>query len=285
MEPCCHVWSFARQLRARDLDTATVLRYFHSLGARVVELTDGFIPEHEVATLQALLAESGLTVGCYDVINDFVTPDPAARQAEVQTLQAALERAARFGARYVLTYPGYQKEHIRPEDARHWFAEALRACVPIATRLGLTLTVADIGTQALLCGTSDHLASLCEAVGPELGVTYDVGNFLLAGEDPLAALERVAPRVVHAHVKDWTIRPASAERPDGAFIGLDGRSYCGAVLGEGVLDLGRILGRLAQRGYRGYLSLEYEGTGDPWQAVERGWAALRTLVADLPTPP
>jgi sugar phosphate isomerase/epimerase len=269
-------------LRARELDTATVVRYFHRLGATAVELTDGFIGDDEVAGLQALLGETGITVACYDANNDFVNPDPAARQDEVRKLQAALERAARFGARYILTYPGYQKEGVSPDDARSWFAAALRECLPVAARLGLTLTVADIGTQARICGTSEHLTAICDAVGPELGITYDVGNFLMAGEDPLAALERLAPRVVHAHVKDWRILPSDAARPDGAFVGLDGRYFCGEVFGDGELALQAILGRLAQLGYRGHLSLEYEGTGDPWGAMQRGYAALQAQLVALP---
>jgi sugar phosphate isomerase/epimerase len=272
-------------LRARELDTAGVLRYFQGLGVRAVELTDAFIQDEEIPALQALLAAGGTTVACYDVINDFVTPDPAARQVELGKLQAGLERAARLGARSILTYPGYQKDDVDADEARGWFAAALSECVPTASRLGLKLTIADIGTQARLCGTSAHLRSIWEVVGPELGVTYDVGNCLMAGEDPLAMLEQVAPRVAHVHVKDWTILPATAQgatRPEGALIGLDGRSYCGAVFGEGELDLRAILGRLAGLGYEGYLSLEYEGRGDPWQAVQRGLAALRAMVAALP---
>jgi hypothetical protein len=31
-------------------------------------------------------------------------------------------------------------------------------------------------------------------------------------------------------------------------------------------------------GYRGALSVEYEGTDDPWEAVRRGVAYLRSLL-------
>jgi sugar phosphate isomerase/epimerase len=277
-----HSHSFSRVLGAGASSLAAVLRYFWGLDLRAVELMDSHITDADRAAVHATLVETGLTVACYDLRSDFVTPDPAARAAEVARLQAGLERAAAVGARYVLTYPGTLKPGIAPEDARQWFAGGLRACLPLAARLGLTLTIADIGTQAALCGTSDHLNAICDAVGPALRVTYDVGNFLLAGEDPLEALEQVGPRIVHVHVKDWHVLPATAPPPRGAFTGLDGRHYSGAVLGEGILNLPGVLARLAEMGYRGYLSLEYEGTDEPWEAVQQGVAYLRTLLSRLP---
>src|SRR5919204_379415 len=142
-------------------------------------------------------------------------------------------------------------------------ADALRTCLPLARRLGVVLTIPDVGIAAELSGTSEHLREICAAVGPELRVTYDVGNFLLAGEEPLPALERLADRIAHVHLKDWRVFPARPPPPPGSYAGLDGRHYLGLALGEGVLDLPSVVRRLAELGYRGCLSIEYEGTDDP----------------------
>ena len=54
------------------------------------------------------------------------------------------------------------------------------------------------------------------------------------------------------------------------------------ALGEGTLDLPRVVARLAQLGYSGRLSIEYEGLGDPWAAMRTGVSYLRQVMRDLP---
>jgi hydroxypyruvate isomerase len=280
---CGHSHSFTPLLGRGEVEMPAIIRFYRELGLDAVEIGDGYVREAGFATVRSVLAEAGMTVVCCDVGVDFVTGDPVARRAEVAKLRAGIERAAAVGARYILTYPGLPKEGIRPADVRRWFAEGLTECLPLARQLGVTLTIPDIGIAAELSGTSAHLNAICDAVGPELRVTYDVGNFLLAGEDPLEALDRVAPRIAHVHLKDWRILPAVERPPEGSFTGLDGRHYCGMAMGEGVLDLPGVVARLAQLGYAGYLSIEYEGTGNPWDAMRTGVTYLRQLLHDLPS--
>jgi len=278
MEICGNCHTFTPLLEKGEIDIVATIRVFREHGLRAVEFSDAFVGEERLVAVKAVLAELEVALVCYDVVCDFATADAAARQAETAKLQAGIRRAAALGARYVLTYPGFLKDGLSPADVRRWFAEGVRDSLPLARRSGITVTIPDVGIQAALCGTSAHLNEICDAVGPDLRVTYDVGNFVMAGEDPLEAFDRVAPRIVHAHIKDWQILPASANPPPGAFVGLDGRYFVGAVPGDGVLDLHGMIARLSKLGYQGYLSYEYEGTGDPWEAVRRGLAYLRRLL-------
>ena len=282
MKVCGHCHSFTPMLARGGTDVPSVIRFYRELGLDAVELSDAHLRDAGVAAVRSVLAEAGMTVVCCDVAVDFVTTDPAAREVQVGKLRAGLERAAAVGARYILTYPGLPKAGIQPADVRRWFAEGLVACLPLARQLGITITIPDVGIAAELSGTSEHLNAICDAVGPELRVTYDVGNFLLAGEDPLEALERIAPRIAHVHLKDWKILPPGAPAPEGSFTGLDGTQYYGMAMGEGVLDLPRVVARLAQLGYAGHLSIEYEGLGDPWEAMRTGVSYLRPVMPDLP---
>jgi sugar phosphate isomerase/epimerase len=51
--------------------------------------------------------------------------------------------------------------------------------------------------------TSFEVVRLVEAVGPDVvGITFDTGNVLARGEDPLAAARRVAPYTHLTHIKD-----------------------------------------------------------------------------------
>jgi sugar phosphate isomerase/epimerase len=275
-------WSFSNVLRTGQMDTAVVVRYVRELGVEAVELMDSFIRDDQRGAVRDALKATGCTHVCYDVGGDFVTPDRSSRRAAVDQVVAGLERGAYLGARRALVVPGTLKSSVSPAVARNWIVEGLRACVPEATRLGLELTIEDHSSQAAVYGRSAHLTYICDSVGPQLAVTYDVGNFLLAGEDPLDAVEPLGSRIVHAHYKDWRLVTPSDQPPDRSVAGVDGRRYTGAVLGEGLADLPGAASRLRSRGYDGYVSVEYEGVGDPRQAVRRGVDCVRALLGSTP---
>ena len=271
-------WSFNNALRSGELDTAAVIGFVRELGVEAVELMDGFITDDQEAAIDRALAETGCAHVCYDVDGDFVDPDLAARQAAVGKVVAGLERGARLGAQRALVVPGSLKEGISPAVARSWIVQGLKECRPAAARLGLPLTIEDHSSQAAVYGRSQHLEYICDGVGPRLGVTYDVGNFLLAGEDAAAAALRLGPRIVHAHYKDWHVVEPGQDRPARCVTSVDGARYTGAVLGEGVVDMVAATAALRQIGYQGYISVEFEGVGDPHEAVRRGVAYVRKLL-------
>lgn len=271
-------WSFSKALRDGTMDTAAVIRFVRELGIEAIELMDGFITDDQLPAIQETLDSTGTRHVCYDVGADFVTPDRSARQAAIEKVVRGLARGAQLGARRALVVPGSLKEGIAPAVARNWIIEGLKECVPEAVRRGMDLTIEDHSSQAAIYGRSEHLNYICEAVGPHLTATYDVGNFVLAGEDPIRAASRLGDRIVHVHFKDWHRVPESAEPPARSVSGLDGRRYTGAILGEGIVDLVGATSELRRLGYSGYVSVEYEGVGDPGAAVRQGVHYVRSLL-------
>jgi sugar phosphate isomerase/epimerase len=95
-----------------------------------------------------------------------------------------------------------------------------------------------------------YLHRLLSRFGPaELSVNFDTGNSFLAGNDPVAFLQSVVPRVAHVHVKDI---PASQLPLRGKVTG----TRVGVAVGEGVVDVAGIVATLASAGYAGVLSVE-----------------------------
>jgi sugar phosphate isomerase/epimerase len=103
-----------------------------------------------------------------------------------------------------------------------------------------------------------------------LRMNMDTGNTFIAGQDPVAFLERFAGRVSHVHVKDVSESLAAASRGELTGIAV---SHC--AIGDGVNadNIRRCLGVLKAAGYEGVLSLECEGQGGPM--LERSLAWLR----------
>ncbi len=274
-----YTYSFATLLDKRQIDTPRIIHFYRELGVEGVEITAGYIREGEFPAVKKALADTGLTAACFDVVCDASNPDRVVRQERVKGLHADLKRAAELGARTVLVVPGVPRDDVPHATSRQWFAEALRDSLAESKRLGVTMTVANVGWQPVVYGTPEQLLGICEQVGSELKMTYDVGNFLLAGVDNLKALEREFPRIVHVHYKDWKVVPAGTK---GVYPGVDGTPYLGEVLGDGVLNLPEALAVLRKLGYKGWVSVEYEGTGDPVDAARRGVAYLRSLMEGVP---
>jgi sugar phosphate isomerase/epimerase len=123
----------------------------------------------------------------------------------------------------------------------------LRALAPVLREHGVHL---NLETHEEI--TTFELVRLVEAVGPDvLGITFDTANVLVRCEDPVAAVERIAPYVRATHVRDAALffRPAGIARV---------LTPCG----EGVLDWERLLVPLAGRD----LMLSVEGIVDPERA-------------------
>jgi len=127
--------------------------------------------------------------------------------------------------------------------------------------------------------TTHELVALIQAIGPDvLGVTLDLANVVIRGEDPLAATQRVAPYVHLTHMRDVILYGV----PDGIERQI-------RPCGEGVIDWQRVLALLAEHTPQLHLSVEnvsgpnraHIAIYDPrWQASHPDLSAdeLATLV-------
>jgi sugar phosphate isomerase/epimerase len=168
---------------------------------------------------------------------------------------------------------------VLPGLRQHRVGVALRCC-DLARELGVDALAAHVGfipddpahpdyaplVEALrticdrcaACGQTFHLETgqdpavvllrfLHDVGRPNLGVNFDPANLLLYdSDDPLAALDQLAPFVRGVHCKDGR-RPAAPGR-----LGEE------VPLGQGEVDFPALVGRLRAAGYRGPLVIERE---------------------------
>jgi sugar phosphate isomerase/epimerase len=277
--------SFDRLLRAGRIDTAGAIRAHHALGLRAHEVSDLYLRgDDELAEVEAALRETGGRVAVNDVACDFTAPDGSAPPEQLARVRRGVERAAGLGAPRVLLVPGQINPSVAPSTVRRHYGAALAACRDAAAGHGVATMVANLGLQAAYCGTTAHLRGLRDAVGPDLRATYDVGNYLMAGEDTLRALDRVASWIGHVHFKDWRVVAADDPLAGAAFPDQEGRLYLSVALGEGIVPLAEAVARLRALGYDGTLTVEYEGPDDPVDALRRSLAHLDRLL-DRSAPP
>ena len=111
---------------------------------------------------------------------------------------------------------------------------------------------------------------------PYLRMNMDTGNTFIAGQDPVAFLQKFKNKVSHVHVKDVSESLAQAVRGGQTGIAV---SHCSLGDGVNASNIKQCLSLLRDHGYSGMLSIECEGQGGPM--IEKSLAWLRTTLTEL----
>lgn len=140
--------------------------------------------------------------------------------------------------------PGYTEE-----DGFHWVIDAIEKCLYKAEECGVVL---GLENHWGLGRTAGGVKRIVEEIGsPWLMVTLDTGNFL---ENPYDQLKALAGQTILMQAKTYY--------GGGKWYTLD-------------LDYRRIGEIMREAGYKGYISLEFEGNEDPLKAVPESLEVLR----------
>ena len=172
--------------------------------------------------------------------------DPALRAERLERLKWALNRTRELGLTDLMLHAGFIPEVGDP--GRKSFLETLGKVSQLAAEKGITIAF-ETGQEssALLRRTLDDLKC------PNLKVNFDPANMLLYDkDDPIAAVERLAPDIRTVHVKD-------ANRPT-----TKGQWGEEVPLSKGQTDTRKFLLTLKKVGYTGPLFIERE-VGDQQQ--------------------
>jgi sugar phosphate isomerase/epimerase len=110
---------------------------------------------------------------------------------------------------------------------------------------------------------------------PYLRMNMDTGNTFIAGQDPVAFLQKFKHKVSHVHVKDVSDSLAASLRGE-----LTGIAVSQCAIGDGVNaeNIKKCFDILVDIHYDGVVSLECEGQGGPM--IEKSLAFVRPLVED-----
>ncbi len=199
------------------------------LSADAAELAPRNLAESGRRHLARLVAQTGMT---FAALGSEAAGGGLADPARVDALVAATRDALRLAAdmRVPVFTHDVGELHGLTEGERDGVTDALRTLAAEAERVGTIYAV-----RSRLC-TPDALAGLVETVDcPLVKLSVDPGALLMAGFDPLAALERFGEQVVLAYVRD-------AQRGDAEHPGRE------TALAAGRLDLPAYLAHLSASG-------------------------------------
>ena len=213
---------------------------------------------------------NGIAPVCLSIHQNFVQPDPAERQKQVEHTHKCLEIAYELGVPCIRLNSGrwgtiksfddlMKARGIEPilpghseDDGFKWCIECIEKCIPKAEQCGVVMALEN---HWGLSRTPEGQLRLINAVpSPWLGALMDTGNFM---EDPYDKLKMIASKTVYAQAKTYY--------GGGEWYTLD-------------LDYDRIANILHDAGYTGYISLEFEGKENPDIAVPKSIELLRRTI-------
>jgi sugar phosphate isomerase/epimerase len=265
------MWSYVRAFNDGRLDIPGFIHEAKRAGADGVELLDFFyrdIVSDRHAASQAL-RETGLPCPIFSISQNFAKLTEEERRSQLDKIKFGVDEAAFYGAEVVRVFAGDVSDGITFDQARKWIVEGLAEGAKYAHAKGRKLALENHGT---LAGRGEQVRGLIEDVrklsgNDALGANPDTGNFLIVNQPSHEAIQEVAKYAYMVHFKDF--KPEPEGYGGFSYTTIDGRKVVGTAVGEGSVDLAKCVRGLKDAGFKGWLSVEYEGDEDPLPAVRR----------------
>lgn len=210
-----------------------------SFGAAGIQGPMPDLSDSAVREVRATLESSGLYFESAASI-PFKESDAALFEKQLSAAKAAGARCVRLAC---LSGRRYENFHSMPEwrEFVSRSKDGIRRMVTLAERARLAVAMENHKDW-----TGEELAALIKEYSSEyLGVCLDFGNNLSLLDDPYEVVEALAPYTISTHMKDSRVSMS----PKALLLG-------DVVLGDGVLDIARILELLRKGGRNPKLSLE-----------------------------
>ncbi len=107
--------------------------------------------------------------------------------------------------------------------------------------------------------TPEEIARLCELTEPDLlGLCLDTGHYFFGGGDPVDAVRLYGTRIRHLHLKDVQLSVLESARRDGVGFLEAVRRGVFCELGEGAVDLKKVIQDLTAGGYSDWAIVEQD---------------------------
>ena len=250
------------------------MKLFSSLGLSGIEIIiarDGYncaIPEtatnEEVLAVRDMAEEIGISVsGITPYLNHFNDLNESVRQKECACLRRVIDMAELLGTKNIRIYGGKlldgEKDHYA--EKRQQLIRSMRECGDYAAKKGIFLNMENhFGTMTTTAAITAGIAR--DIAHPNVGILYDQANLaFFPAEEYGEAISLQKDYIRYVHCKDLVYKsgkPEKATFSEVSHVSEDERTVLSRIPGEGILKWPAIIDALADIGYEGWISLEYE---------------------------
>jgi sugar phosphate isomerase/epimerase len=198
---------------------------------------------------------------------DFTVADANKRKREIERQVHMIKITKRLGGERAVcrVLSGQKYPDVAWEQGKEWVIEAFNELIPVAKENRIVLGMENHYKDGFwkypeFAQKMDQFVEIVDGVKEReyFGVQFDPSNAIVAGDDPVELLRKVADRVVSMHASDRYLAEgatlADLRQTDGT-IGYSPNLRHG-VTGKGLNDYDAIFRILAENKYRGWVSIE-----------------------------
>ena len=231
------------------VDINCFVPYLRTADAAALSLAD----DRGAAEVKRRLDEAQVRVAALLVASDLAGDNA---EAHVEWATQVARAARKLGAPVVRVDSWTAKQSLSSEQVCQCLIERLGELLARTADTGVDLGIENHGPFS---NDEQFLDRVFDAItDPRLGLTLDTGNFYWWGHalaDVYRLIEKYAPRAKHTHIKNINYPPAVAQQK--REIGFEYKQYS-CPLGEGNIDLKRVVALLESGGYRRDFCIEDE---------------------------
>lgn len=223
--------------------------------------------------------EEGIELSNYAIGADFLTEDDDTFNAEIERVKKEVDIANQLGVKFMrhdvasrpipeCTIANFEADLPRIVDACQQIAD-------YAAQFGITTSLENHG---FYIQSSDRVQSVVNHVNRDnFKTTLDIGNFMCADEESVAATKNNIAYASVVHFKDFYYRPASEHPGEGWMQTIAGNHIRGAIVGNGDINMRDVVKVVKDSGFNGYISVEFEGMEECKRGSKIGMDNLRRL--------
>lgn len=254
-----NAYTFNDLLRSGEMTFFDMMEFAYELGLDAVDLTGYYFSDYPqipndktLFQLKKKALQLGLNITWTGVRNNFVNPDKAARQADLDLIKNWLEVSSRLGASIMRVFVGKGKHQgYSREEVKKWIVSDFQASARYAEKIGVM-----IGMQHHndFLYEAEEVIDILNRVDSEwFGLILDIGS--LRRGDPYEEIRKLAP-----YANYWFIKE---------LVYVDGVAQA--------VNMKKIATLLKEVNYAGYISFESLTDGDPKQIVTSMVNDFRTV--------
>jgi sugar phosphate isomerase/epimerase len=242
----CETYSYRQLIKAGKLDMTTVPEFYKQEGIKGISYNDMFFKSIDDATIDQVIVavkKADRVVTAYIIEGNLAIADETKRKALIEEDKRKMRAAHRLGAPMVRVNIGSTgKENADDTLGVERAIAAYKELLPLAKELNLKISIENHGG---VTKTSANILKIIKGTDPKwVGSLVDFGNFPPEGR--YEEIEAVAPFALTTHVK---------------INEFDEKGEAKSV------DFPRVVKTLKKHHFKGPISIEYEGKGDPVEGV------------------
>jgi len=254
MFPGCCAYSYRKYLKSGQLSMQDFIREMVKIGSAGADMTVYWFKSTDPAyldDLRHLAFENGVPFSGAACGSSMVQATAAKRQKVLEEIKQWVEVTDRLGASHLRVFGGELPPGATVKQGTDWVVETMKPACDYAGKKGITLGIED---HAGVTQNADVCLEIMHRVNsPYAGINLDITHFIpTAGEDPYAQIKDCIPYATHTHIRDLF--------DDGTPI-----------------DMDRVWKMFQDGGYKGYMSVEYEGKEEPMTGIPKLMHKVRAL--------